>query len=259
MPRLGHLSAVVPYLLIPVVLAGVIWLWDTVATLGGFGDFIMPHSATIWARFVQLSLDGSLWRNASLTLLESVLGFGVALVLGTLVGYGLARSPALEKIVAPYVVASQAMPIPAVAPLLVLWLGFGMPPKIVSAALISFFPILVNTVVGVRSVDVESRELMRTMSASAVQVFWKLEVPAALPIYLGGLRVGITLSVIGAVVGEFVGADQGLGFMIAQARGLFDTKSMFVALIALMLTALALYLVIAGLERYLLRNRRRYA
>ena len=256
--RLGRaLLRRVEYLLIPVALLVVVQLWKLVAYLGQYPEFILPQPESVARRFVLLASDGLLWKHTSLTVLESLLGFLVGLVFATAVGYLLAKSPLLEKLLSPYLVASQSIPIVAVAPLLVLWFGFGLTSKVVAAFIICFFPILINTIVGVRTIDPESRELMHTLSASPWQVFWKLEVPAALPVYLGGVRVGITLSVIGAVVGEFVGADQGLGYLISQSRGFFDTATMFVALLTLVAMALTLYLSVVGLERILLRSRRR--
>jgi len=238
-------------------LAGFVALWNFVAWWGAYPEFILPRPATVLARFLALAADGTLLRHASLTAQEALGGFLIGLVFATLVGYPLAKVRVLEQVISPYLVASQSVPIVALAPLLVLWFGFGLTSKVLAASLIAFFPILVNVIVGVRSVDHASRELMRTLSASRWDVFAKLEVPAALPIYLGGMRVGITLSVIGAVVGEFVGADGGLGYMIAQSRGLFDTATLFVALLALMALALCFYGAVLSLERLLLAGRRR--
>jgi NitT/TauT family transport system permease protein len=145
-------------------------------------------------------------------------------------------------------VASQAVPLVAIAPLLVIWFGPGMFSKVLICALIVFFPILVNTVVGVRAVPPALYDLMSSLRASRAQIFLKLEIPAALPVFLGGLRIGATLSVIGAVVGELVGADGGLGFLINVGRGQYDTPLVFVAIFALVLMALGLYGVVAWLE-----------
>jgi NitT/TauT family transport system permease protein len=244
-------------LLIGVVLILAILAWNTIAALGGYPEFILPRASSVLSRFTLLATDGTLVRHASQTAQEALGGFALGLAFATLAGYPLAKLPLLERAISPYLVASQAVPIVALAPLLVLWFGFGMTSKLLAAALIAFFPILVNVIVGVRSVDVDSRSLMRTMAASPWEVFAKLEVPAALPIYFAGLRVSITLSVIGAVVGEFVGADGGLGYMIAQSRGLFDTVTLFVALLSLMVMALCFYVCVVGFERALLASRRR--
>ena len=159
-------------------------------------------------------------------------------ILATLTGYLLAKSRLLERLLSPYLVASQAIPIVAIAPLLVIWFGPGMFSKILICALIVFFPVLVNTVVGVRAVPENLRDLMRSMHATPLQMLRYLEIPAALPVFLGGLRIGATLSVIGAVVGEFVGADRGLGFLINVGRGQYDTALVFVAVFTLVAMAL---------------------
>jgi NitT/TauT family transport system permease protein len=138
---------------------------------------------------------------------------------------------------------------------LVIWFGSGRLSKVLICALIVFFPVLVNTVVGIRSVEEDLRDLLRSLGANRWQTFRMLEVPAALPVLLGGLKIGVTLSVIGAVVGEFVGADQGLGFLINQARGLFNTSLVFVAVLALVVIALVLYGIVMLLEMWLLRWR----
>jgi NitT/TauT family transport system permease protein len=167
-------------------------------------------------------------------------------------GYTLAKSIIIEKALAPYLVASQAIPIVAIAPLLVIWFGPGQFSKILISGLIVFFPVLINTIAGVRAVPADLRDLMRSLHATRWQTFIKLEVPAALPVLMAGLKVGATLSVIGAVVGEFAGADAGLGFMINLADGQYDTPRMFVGVLALIALALALYGFVAWLERRLL-------
>jgi len=240
-------------LVVPVTGACFLLLWEGVVRLGHYPPFILPSPGQVWARFLAALADGTLWWHTRLTLQE----IGAGLLLGwtgaTVLGYLLAKSETLERLVSPYLVASQAIPIVALAPLLVIWFGSGSLSKVLVCALTLFFPVLVNTVVGVRSVDPAWRDLFRTLEASPWQVFWLLEVPAAMPVLLGGLKVGVTLSVIGAVVGEFVGADRGLGFLVNLARGLFDTPLLFVALFTLMTIALALYGAVDLLEHILLR------
>ena len=158
---------------------------------------------------------------------------------------------------APYIVASQSIPIVAIAPLLVIWLGPGILSKILTSALIVFFPVLVNTIVGLRSVPKELYDLLRSLHASPWQRIIKLEIPASMPVFLGGLRIGATLAVIGAVVGEFVGADQGLGFLVNVGRGLYDTALVFVAVFTLVILALALYGAVVFLENRLLAWQKR--
>ncbi|MRR32307.1 ABC transporter permease, partial [bacterium] len=173
-----------------------------------------------------------------------------------LFGYALARSRTLERLLSPYLVASQAIPVVAIAPLLVIWFGPGMFSKVLICALIVFFPVLVNTMVGLRAVPENLRDLMRALKANRLQMLRFLEIPAALPVFLGGLRIGATLAVIGAVVGEFVGADRGLGFLINVARGQYDTALVFVAVFTLVVMALSLYGLVVLAELRLLRWQR---
>ena len=157
-----------------------------------------------------------------------------------------------ERIFAPYIVASQSVPVVAIAPLLVIWFGPGLRSKVLICALIVFFPVLINTIVGLRSVPDELRDLMRSLQATSWQTFQYLEVPSSLPVFLGGVRIGATLAVIGAVVGEFVGADRGLGFLINIGRGQYDTALVFVAIFTLVAMALALYGLVVLVETRLL-------
>jgi NitT/TauT family transport system permease protein len=236
------------------ILAGLM-VWAAAASWGHLPAFILPSPGLVWNRLVEAVRDGSLLRNASVTLQEVLAGLGLGLTVATALGYLVAKSPAAERLLSPYVIASQSIPIVAIAPLLVIWFGPGRISKVLICALIVFFPVLVNTIVGIRSVEEDLRDLMRSLGANRWQTFQMLEVPAALPVLLGGLKISVTLSVIGAVVGEFVGADQGLGFLINQARGLFNTSLVFVAVLALVIIALVLYGVVMLLEMWLLRWR----
>ncbi|MCS7011262.1 MAG: ABC transporter permease, partial [Anaerolineales bacterium] len=193
--------------------------------------------------------EDNLILHTAVTLGEILLGLLTGTLAAVGLGYAIAKSRTFERLVAPYLVASQAIPIVAIAPLLVIWFGPGMFSKVLICALIVFFPVLVNTAVGVRAVPRALYDLMRSLRADRGQIIRLLEVPATLPILLGGLRIGATLSVIGAVVGELVGADRGLGFLINTARGLYDTALVFVAVFTLIALALALYSLVAGLEK----------
>lgn len=239
--------------IIPLSIALLIGAWSVVARF--YPTWILPGPGRVGRRFVQVAGDGTLLRHTQVTLTEALLGFALGFCVAGILGYVLAKSPALEHLVAPYIVASQSTPVVAVAPLLILWFGVGLLSKILVCALVVFFPMLVNTVVGLRSIDPDYRALFKTLNASTWQTFTKLELPAALPVLFGGFRVGITLAVVGAVVGEFIGSDQGLGALINIARGLFDTPLMFVALFTLMTIALVLYLAVVALERVLIRWR----
>ncbi len=241
--------------LIPLVLILVFLLWDMIVRWGEYPTFFLPGPYVVARRFLEALREGSLQRHVLVTLEEVFGGLALGLTVALVLGYLLAKSRTLERIIAPYLVASQAIPIVALAPLLVIWFGVGSLSKILVCALTLFFPVLINTIVGIRSVDSELMDVMRSLRASRWQVFTLLELPAALPVLFGGLKVGVTLAVIGAVVGEFVGADRGLGFLVNLARGLFDTPLMFVALFTLMVIALVLYGIVSLLEAWLLKWR----
>jgi putative riboflavin transport system permease protein len=232
-------------------------VWQLLAWFGGFPSFILPTPEQVGVRFGQALLDGSLLHNTAVTLMEVLLGLALGVSVATVLGYLLARSVNLERLLSPYIVASQSIPIVAIAPLLVIWFGPGLSSKILICALIVFFPVLVNTIVGVRSVPEDLRDLMRSLQATRWQTLKNLEAPAALPVFLGGLRIGATLAVIGAVVGEFVGAKSGLGFLVNVGRGVYDTSLVFVAVLTLIAMALILYGSVALIEKRLLRWQQR--
>ena len=228
-------------------------LWKGIVWLGGYPTFILPSPQAVVERLVSLLISGALWRHVQVTLKEILGGLALGTSVATLLGYLLAHSPVAERLLAPYIVASQSVPTVAIAPLLVIWFGTGLLSKVLVCALIVFFPILVNTVVGVRSVGQDLRDLMRTLQASRWQMIWMLEVPAALPTLLGGLKVGATLAVIGAVVGEFVASDRGVGYLLKQGQQLYDTPLVFVGIGTLVIMAQALYGAVALAERLLLQ------
>lgn len=234
------------------IVAGLL-LWHLVTRYSGIPNFILPSPLSVGTRFLKALGDGSLLYHTGITLTEIVLGLLAGAIFATFVGYVLAKSRALERILSPYVVASQAIPIVAIAPLLVIWLGNGILSKVVICALIVFFPVLVNTIVGVRAVPVALYDLMNSLHASRSQILWKVEVPASLPVFLGGLRVGATLSVIGAIVGELVDAEEGLGFLLQLGDFQYDTPMVFVAVFMLVMLALMLYGIVILLEKRFLK------
>jgi NitT/TauT family transport system permease protein len=231
-------------------------LWAFVTLIGNYPSFILPGPLLVFQKLFEIAADGTLWHHTQATLVEIVGGLSLGLSVATVLGYILAKSPFLERLTGPYVVASQSIPAVAIAPLLVIWFGSGKLSKVLICGLIVFFPVLVNTIVGIRSVEPGLKTLMRSLRANRWQTFVMLEVPAAMPVLLGGLKIGVTLSVIGAVVGEFVGADRGLGYLINVSKGLFNTPLMFATLIALGVISLILYLIVTGLEHWLLAWRR---
>jgi NitT/TauT family transport system permease protein len=249
-------SPVVAVLTVLVSLAAFLALWQLVVFVSGFKSFILPGPYTVAERFVRAWAEGTMWPHVQQTLVEVLLGFLIGATIAVAVGVLLARSKLAERLLSPYLVAAQATPILALAPLIVLWFGSGLTSKLVITTLIVFFPVAIATMVGIRGVDPGLLEMARSFRATSWQVVRDVEVPAALPSILGGMRVGITLAVIGAIVGEWAGGEKGLGVLINIARGsLFDIPLMFSALVTLALLGVTLYLVMVAIERRLVGER----
>lgn len=216
-----------------------------------YPPFILPGPLAVAARFFERVFDGTLLIHTATTLLEALPGLLIGALAAFALGYPIARSRIADHILSPFIVASQGIPFVAIAPLLFIWFGSGLGTKILVCALIVFFPIVINVIAGLRSVSPALREVFHAYRATPRQTFLKLELPAALPFVFAGLRVGGTLAVIGAITGEFLSADRGLGFLINQGNGLYDTALVMVGVITIVLCALALYGSIRLLERKL--------
>lgn len=230
-------------------IAALLLIWQVIVWLRIYPEFIIPAPWSVVERFIDVIADGRLWLHARTTITQMLIGFFIGALSGLAVGYSIATSAILEEVLSPVLVAMQSTPIVAYAPLLVIWFGSGPTSKIISSALIVFFPLLLNTVVGVRTVPSDQRDLMRLMNASPWQTFRLLEFPASFAVMLGGLKVSATLAVIGAVVGEFVSADAGLGYLINRARYDYDTPLVVVAIVTLAFIARLMYGIISALER----------
>jgi NitT/TauT family transport system permease protein len=237
----------------PFVLGAALLLWEAVVRWQGYPVFILPRPGQILQKALTMSADGSLLRHTQATVTEIGVGLLIGLTMAFALGYWLGRSRTLDRILSPYLVASQTVPVVAIAPLLVIWFGSGLLSKVLVTAIMVFFPTLLSTVVGIRNVDPDLRELMRSLRASRWQLFLKLDLPGALPVIFGGLKLSVILAVVGAIVGEFVGADEGLGFLINLGRGVLDTSLIFVAVLMIVLLAQAMYWSITLLESHLLR------
>ncbi len=230
------------------VLAAALVIWSLAAQ--ATSALILPGPMSVGTQLVRswALIQQSLW----VTLAEIVLGFVAGSAVGIVTGTFIAHSRRVDGILRPYIATSQAIPKAALAPLFVLWLGFGFGPKVTIAALISFFPLLENTIVGLRRVDPDALKLFASLGASRWQVFTKLRLPNGLPYILTGLRVGIVFATVGAVIAEFVTANRGLGALIMIAQGNFDTRLMFAVIIVLTLLGVILYEIMHALERWAL-------
>jgi ABC-type nitrate/sulfonate/bicarbonate transport system permease component len=221
--------------------------WDLLADALDIKPFLIPAPSdvadSLWTD--RELLAGDAWVTAQ----EVLLGFGIALVLGFAFAVVLHLSDTLRRAFYPLLVASQTVPVIAIAPILIVWLGFGLGPKLAIIALVCFFPITVNTLDGLRSVDPDLPRMMRTLDARRSQILRRVEVPSALPYLLSGAKVAAAISVIGAVFGEWSGADEGLGHLILIAQGQLQTARVFAAVVVLSAMALLLFGAIALVER----------
>ena len=227
-------------------------VWEILVRTLHVADYILPPPSQILSRIItaRQTLLGHAW----VTLQEALLGFVLGATAGTLFAIAMARSQVVERMLYPLVVSSQTFPKEALAPVFLMWFGFGILPKVIIAGLISFFPVVINTLRGLLSVDPLILDLMRALSASQGQVFLKVRLPNAIPYLFAALKICITLSVIGAVVGEFVGASAGLGHLIRLSNSELATDLMFAALIVLGMMGTLLFLIVEGLERKLMKR-----
>ena len=235
------------------VLLALIALWEVAAQAEwlaerpGGESLLVPAPSDIWQSLVD---DRDLLAdNAWVTLTEVLAGFAISVALGFSFAILLHVSPALRRAFYPLLIASQTIPVIAIAPVLIVWLGYGIGPKLAIIALICFFPITVNTLDGLRSVDRDAIRMMRTLDASRAAILRRVEVPAALPYFFSGARVAVAIAVIGAVFGEWVGADEGLGHLILVAQSQVLTDRVFAAVVVLSAFAVGLFALIALLER----------
>jgi len=231
-----------------------IWQVAVLLSAGSARRFLIPTPGEVLGRLGELVASGAIAHHAGVTLLEMGLGLAVGTIVALVLGYAVAHSRLLAALFEPIIAVSQAIPIVALAPLLTVWFGSGTTSKVVVCALIVFFPILVNVTTGLRTIDPPLRDLFKLLSAGRGQTLLHLEIPAALPSIVAGLKVGGTLAGMGAVVGEFVASTEGLGYLVKQGQNLYDLPMMFAAIFCLMAIASAVYGGFALVERAVLRG-----
>jgi NitT/TauT family transport system permease protein len=235
--------------LIPLVFVAVVALWEGIVRAWRIPEYLLPAPSAI-ARALQAGIMNRVYvDHAWVTVTEALLGFLIAGAAGVILGTVIAQFWLVERTLYPYLVALQTLPKIAVAPLLVVWLGFGISSKIVIAALVAFFPVLVNVIVGLKTVDAPKLDLMRSFSASRWQTFRFVTFPNALPFVFAGLDIAVVFSVLGAIVGEFVGSQRGLGNLILQFNTALDIAGMFAVLLLLSALGVALHLVMQAIQR----------
>lgn len=238
--------------LIPLVFVVFVAGWEWIVRAWQIQAFILPPPSLIWAALAGGLRSQLFITHFWITLYETLAGFAIAAVTGIMLGAVIAQFRLLEKTFYPYLVALQTLPKIAVAPLIIVWFGFGVTSKIVIAAMVAFFPVLVNVIVGLKTIDQAKLDLMRSLNATRWQTFRMVQFPNALPFVFAGLDIAIVFSVLGAIVGEFVGAQKGLGNLILQYNFALDIAGVFAVLILLAGLGVALHLVMQALQKRLI-------
>jgi NitT/TauT family transport system permease protein len=226
--------------------------WEWGPGLLGIPHFIIPPLSLVAEEFVRMLQVNHLLMHTAVTAGEVIAGFLIGSLLGALIGYLLGMSPTAEFTLSPYILALQIAPKVAFAPLFILWMGFTVYPKILVAVLIVFFPVMINVLTAVRTVDPDLVNLARSFKASRAQIFWKIEFPSSMPPMFAGLRIGSTLAVVGVVVGELVGGNRGLGYLLSFGEGQANTPMVFVAILMLTVVGSVAYLAVILIERRVL-------
>ncbi len=241
-----------PWIATAVALVVTIVVWKLVIALFDVSPFVLPQPEDVVGGIRELVGSDGFWADLQTTLTETLVGFAIALVLGISLGTLLGRVVWLEQALRPVIVASQVVPKVALIPLFIIWFGFGITSKIIIVALLAFFPILLNVILGVRSVDAGQRDVMRSLNATRWQTFRRLEYPSTLPYILAGMEVGIVFAVVGAVVGEYLGGDQGLGYRVVTSLNNLEAETLFAVIVVLTLFGFLLYLAVVLLKRFLI-------
>lgn len=240
----GAAARILPPLVFSVL---VIVGWGLYVRLFDVSEAALPSPAQVWDALVENSAN--YWDNAQVTIKEILIGLALAMLIGVTLGALIRLSRTIERAVYPWLVVSQLVPIPAIAPIFVIWFGFDMRPKILVVALVSFFPIVVNTVDGLRAVEPELVNLLRTLGASRWKIFRSAQLPAAMPFIFSGMKIAAAFSVIGAVFGEWVGASEGLGYLILIQNNQTDTAQVFAIVVWLAAIGIGLFALISLIER----------
>jgi len=247
-PRL-RLSTALPWITTPILVFAIIAVWHFYVTGAKVSAFILPTPASVWTAWKQMIVAGTTWQHTWATVYETIAGFFWASIVGVALGVVLGRVRWLEVTLNPFIVATQVVPKVALVPLMIVWFGFGMTSKVVIAAVLAFFPILSNTVLGVKSVDRGHRDVMTSLNASRWMVLRRLELPSSLPYILTGMEVGVVLAIIGAVVGEFLGGNVGLGYLLVARMNAYETDVLFAVIVHMTMIGFLFYFAIGVVRR----------
>jgi NitT/TauT family transport system permease protein len=244
-------------LLSPILLVTVLGLWEWGVRFFNVPAYMLPRVSNILYGLYQgfaisIFSRGGYWLNGAVTLAEVLLGFVIGSAIGLVLGIFISQIRLLDATLRPYIVAFQCLPKVAIAPIIVMWFGYDITSKVVMVTMLCFFPLLVNCMVGFRSVDTDRIELLRSLSATPSQIFWKVKFPSALPFIFAGLDIAAVFAIVGAIVGEFVGAQLGLGVQILSMNAQMDTAGSFSVCIVLAVMGLVLNYLIRAVQRRVL-------
>ncbi len=251
-PPRSDRTRLLPWIATPLLVAALFLAWHLYVRLSGISGFILPTPAQVWHAYTREVTTPGLWKHSWATVYETIVGFAWATVIGVALGTLIGRWRWLETTLNPLIVATQVVPKVALVPLFVVWFGFGPVSKVLLAAALAFFPILTNTVLGVKSVDLGHRDVMVALNAPRWKTFTRLELPSALPYVLTGMEVGVVLAIIGAVVGEYLGGNSGLGYLLIAKMNAYETDSLFAVIIHLTLIGFAFYWLMGCARRVLI-------
>lgn len=240
------------WLCIPLLFVIVVGGWEAIIRMFNVPAYVVPAPSAVLQSLIRGISSGIFISNGLVTLTQALLGFLGAAVLAIILGSFIAQSRFVERVIYPYLIAIQTTPKVAIAPLFIIWFGFGISSKVIIAGIIAFFPILVNVITGLRSTDPQRIELMRSLRASRWQIFKMVMLPSALPMIFAGLQVAIIFSLLGAIVGEFVGSQAGLGNLIMQMNINLDTAGVFAVLVCLSSIGITLHLIMHWIQKKLL-------
>jgi NitT/TauT family transport system permease protein len=252
MGRNDKLLRVLPWISTPLLLIAVLFGWKFVVASGRVSPYTLPAPEQVGTTLQQVLTGPDIRQHVLTTLTETVGGFAIGLFLAIVIGSILGRIEWLERTVRPLIVALQVIPKVALIPLFVIWFGFGVTSKVIMAAILAFFPMMLNVLLGVRSVDPGHRDVMRSLNASRWQTFRRLELHTTLPYVFAGMEVGIVFALIGAIVGEYLGGNVGLGYLIVSTLNALDAPKLFAVIILLAVLGSVLFLVVNTTKRFLI-------
>lgn len=241
-----------PWITTPSLILVFVAIWHFYVSATGISSFILPSPAQTWEAWKEMIVDRKTWNHTWTTIYETIVGFAWAAFIGVGLGVLLGRMRWLETTLNPFIIATQVVPKVALVPLFIVWFGFGVTSKVIIAAVLAFFPILTNTLLGVKSVDAGHRDVMTSLNATRWMIFRRLELPSALPYILTGMEVGIVLAIIGAVVGEFLGGNAGLGYMLVAKMNAYETDMLFAVIAHLTMVGFLFYIAIGAVRRFLI-------